>query len=533
MSTYRNKALNFDKERKTRFGSTSSQFGKVGRNVDSESEKPKLAHENFVSRPKVYQQEEPSTSKDIREELDKLTHDEEKHPDKHSFVQRDAHPTVRKAPASTEDELVSQHKPGGAFSKAWTITDHIVIPQVIEPKKSSYIPNYLAANAILVGMERCIDGNEEFKWLCPNYLSLPVRVYYAVVYYLQIMKAKEAAGKLSRSEGSWFRSFKRVYPLESLPIAGPLVPYYSNLVAVLPNDDKYDFIYPTFDVNGGLTIKDGVPKVQPTFYLQPNVLMLTSMLQNFCCYSKSTLNGSSNDTSHYFDDDDVYVPHSFGTEFKFAGIDFPRQLNVATSAVLSNPALDNGTPELRGRLFSVHEYWRKSRCADIVEPNSTCDYDNLGDSLRMKDDFEWFEECISMATVQSKFFSDSVNMSQIPSTGGSEALISAHITGTHEMYKAPTSWYPRNWSTMKATFQTTRADAAPDQFYNAAFALSTATISWLSNGHPIGGFQCGHRLGPYWKNKEFTFQSESAVPVTVRVTTMIRSHFYDSKGNAS
>lgn len=533
MSTFRNKAKNYDETRKVKFGSTNSQFGKVGRNIDSESEKPKLANEIFVERPKVLQSEQLSTSKEIRGELEKLTNDEDKPVDKKNFVNKEPHPTVSKAPATTEDALISQHKPGGAFAKAWTTVDHIVIPQVIESKKSSYTPNYIMGNTILVSMERCLDSNEELKWICPNYFSLPVRIYYAVVYYLQIMKAKEAAGKLPRSEGSWFRAFKRVFPLESLPIAGPLVPYFTNLVAVLPNDDKYDFIYPDFNVSGGLSVNKGSPTVSSTFHLQPNILLLASMLKSFCRKGVNELFALQKDGHHYFNDSGSFIPHRTGEAFEFAGIEFPEILNVDCSMILSNVGMDEELPETAARLKSIYPFWRKSRCGDIPDGDKTCAYDNLGDTLRMKDDFEWFEECVAMATIQCKFFTDSINLSQIPSVGGTEVLITAHLTGANENYVAPTNWYPRHWRLIKASFQTTRADATPDQFYNAMYALSNATISWTSKNVPIGGRQSGHRQGPYWQNKEFTFKSDEAVPVATRIATMIQSHFYDYKGEAS
>lgn len=535
MSTFRNRAMNYDSARKTKFGSTSSQFGKVGRNVDSESEKPKLVNEQFVERPKADQTEQPSTSKEIRGELEKLTNDEDKPVDKSNFSSRDPHPTVRKAPVSTEDELITNHKAGGAFMKVWTTVDHIVIPQVIESKKSSYTPNYIAANAILMGMERCLDSNEELKWICPNYFSLPVRIYYAVVYYLQIMKAKEAAGKLLRSEGSWFRSFKRVFPLESLPIAGPLVPYFSNLVSVLPNDDKYDFIYPEFDPTGGLTLNKGIPITDPRYFLQPNVALLSSLMKLFCSKSSQALFTPDEDDEYdHFSDNGSLIPKTFDDEpFTFCGVDFPKSLNTACSSVLCNIAMDTELPETIEKLKSTHQYWRKSRCVDIPDVDKDCTFDTLGETLRMKDDFEWFEDCVSMATIQCKFFTESANLSQIPSVGGTEALITAHIMTKDRNLKAAKQWYPQNLKSIEATFQTTRADATPGQFYNSMYALSNATISWTTQGQPIGGYQAGHRTGPYWRNKEFTFQSNEAVPVGTRISTMIQSHFYDYKGEAS
>jgi len=533
MSSFRDKVHKYDSERKSRYGGTSSQFGKVGRNIDRESEKPKLATEKFVERPKADQDEQPSTSDEIRSDMNKIENKKETETDKSDFKSQPSHPTVRKAPVSTSDDLISKYEPGGAFLKMWTTVDHISIPPVIQPMKSSFIPNFIMGSVIIRSLEDCLDGNEEIKWICPFYFSLPVRLYYSVVYYLQILKAKESAGKLSTTESTWFRAFKRTFPLETLPVVGPLVPYFSNIVSVLVNDDKYDYVYPTFHANGGLSVDKGSPVVNDTYYIQPNVLMQADFLRQFCNLTAAQLAGQTNGIDDYFSDNLSLIPHRIGSNFTFAGINFPAQLTVATSSALSNVAIDTQLPETKDRCLNIHSYWQRSKAVDIPTSLNTETYEKIGDALKMVGDFEWFESCVYMATIQCKFFSHSTNMSQIPSTGGSEVLCSAHITGQDKDYVDANNWYPRHWRNLKATFQTTRADTGPDQFLNAELTLSTGTISWLTNGHPIGGRQIGHRTGPYWNNREFEYQSNSPIEVGRRVATAIQSQFYDREGKAS
>jgi hypothetical protein len=492
-----------------------------------------LATEKFVDRPKAGQDEQPSTSEEVRDDMKKVENKQETETDKSDFTSRPNPPTVRKAPVATSDDLVSKYEPGGAFLKMWTTVDHISIPPVIKPKKSSYIPNFIMGSIIIRSLEDCLDGNEEMKWICPFYFSLPVRLYYSVVYYLQILKAKESAGKLTAPESTWFRAFKRTFPLETLPVVGPMVPYLSNIVSVLPNDDKYDYIYPTFEINGGLSVEKGVPITHNSFLIQPNVLIEADFLRQFCNLTRAQLTSRTGNNDDYFSDNLSLVPHRIGTDFNFAGINFPAQLTVATSFAMSNVAMDSQLPEVKSRCIEIHPYWQRSKAVDIPTAQTTNSYEKIGEAMRMVDDFEWFESCVYMATIQCKFFSHSTNMSQIPSTGGSEVLVSAHITGIHPEYEAAENWYPRHWRSLKATFQTTRADTGPDQFLNAELALSTGTISWTVNGHPIGGRQIGHRTGPYWENREFEYQLETPAEVGRRVTTSIQSQFYDREGKAS
>jgi len=530
MIEYGNKASN----RNAKSGATKSQFGNVGRNIDFESEKPKLQTHGFAESAKPVEEQRAKESVSIREELDKVEKNEEEKTDRSNFKREDAKPTVRPAPAKTDDELVSKHVAGGVFSKAWTVSDHVTVPEVIEPMRSSFLPNFISATIIIEAMEHCIDGVEELKWISPYYFSLPARIYWAVLFYVQILKAKEAAKKLTKTESTWFRAFKRIYPLESLPVAGPLVPFYANITSVKPNDDKYDFVFPDYIRNLGMSVEKGVPNVTVSFFLQPNLLLITDFLRRYTRLTRANFDETIQaGGERYFNDDGTFVPNRIGEDFTFAGIDYPAALTVATATTLSGQDLDKPLPETKQRLIEIHPYWKRAKVANIPQANTTDAYDNIGASMRMVDDFEWFEDCIEMATTQCKFFSDSINMSQIPATGGTEVLISAHITGRHREYKASVDWYPNHWSNLKSQFRTTRADATYEQFFNAAYALSTATISWTSNNHPIGGRQIGHRVGPYWRNREFQFEQPNDIEVMRRILTMIRSLFFESHGQAS
>jgi len=193
--------------------------------------------------------------------------------------------------------------------------------------------------------------------------------------------------------------------------------------------------------------------------------------------------------------------------------------------------MDKPLPETEFRLKQILPFWKRSRASEIPTPGNDNRYDDIGQALRMATDFDWFEDCVDMANIQCKFFNDSINMSQIPSTGGSEVLISAHVTGKYTSYTAPKTWFPANWRSLKAQFRTTRSDVTYEQIFNAGYALTTATISWTSNRNPIGGRQIGHRTGPYWENRLFQFEQTTDVEVLRRLRTMIRSQFFEAHDN--
>jgi hypothetical protein len=533
----RTKAKEYDralKARQARRGETKTRFGDVGRNIDAESEKPRLREQKFSTAPKTVEEQRAEESVGVRDDLDKIEKDEEKELDVQDFTKGEAKPPVRPAAAKTMAKQVDEYEAAGAFAKAWTISDHVTVPEVIEPKRSHHLPNFIAGTIIVEAIEHCLDGVEELKWISPHYFSLPARIYWCVLFYIQILKAKDAAKKLPKSESTWFRAFKRAFPLESLPVAGPLVPFYTSIAAVTPNDDMYDFIYPTFQVALGLHVIKGEPTVDDAFFLQPNILLMVELLKMFTTMTPTRLQEAwATGEPRFFDDKGNFIPNRIGEKFTFSGINFSETLTARESMVLSSLGLDKPLPETKERLLAILPYWKRAKASDAPATGPDAILANIGDALRMSDDFEWFEDCIEMATTQCKFFSDSINMSQIPSTGGSEILIGAHITGAHLDYEAAVAWFPKNWIHLKSQFRTTRADTTYEHIFNAAYALTTATISWKANGHPIGGRQTGHRVGPYWSNRHFQFAQTADIEVQRRVLTMIRSLFFHSHGDAS
>jgi hypothetical protein len=299
----------------------------------------------------------------------------------------------------------------------------------------------------------------------------------------------------------------------------------------------YDFIYPEYVTNLGVRVEKGRPIVGNSYFIQPNILLTAEFLRTYVNLTSANLDeriqvGTQPGGERYFNDRGDFIPHRIGEAFTFAGVDFPAQLDVACSSLLSGVSLDKSIPEGKDRLKTILRHWNRSKLTGIPAPTASEPYDSIGSAMRMIDDFEWFEDCIEMATIQCKYFSDSINMSQIPATGGSEALIGAHITGRHKKYEPADGWYPDHWSNLCSQFRTTRADTTYEQFFNAGYALTTATISWESNGHPIGGRQVAHRGGPYWDNRLFQYVLDHDIEVMRRVQTMVRSLFFDSKGKA-
>lgn len=438
-------------------------------------------------------------------------------------------------PAAAQVELKS------AFAKCWTIVDDIDIPAVYHDEKSSYFPNSISVFEVLSNMEEILSGNEELRWVSPNYFSLPVRVYYAVIFYVQCLRAKEQAGTLRKSEGSWLRAFFRRYKDTMCPVAGPLVPIFSNIVAVLPDDDQFDYVYPSIPQDAGtyaVVQTTATPPVRTlgvstTHYLFPSVPLVASLLRDFCI--SPTL------TTGKFDSSGAYVPFTLQTGGTFAGVTFAAQSathhNASISQLLSNPAISHPLPEGKERLKEIHGFWKRSKARHVPDISATTAYSPSGpnDLTLLAENLDWFQPCVDMANVQVKFFSDSTNLSAIPTVGGMSSTIVADISFPEQglIPDALDDWYPDVFSSAKAKFSATAAELNLDHKYAAAYALTNATLSWHDvDNHPIGGIDSVYRTGPYWQNTKETFKLEHEVPVMTGIYTMLQTQFYDAHGKA-
>jgi hypothetical protein len=438
------------------------------------------------------------------------------------------------APAAPQTELKS------AFAKCWTIVDDIDIPAVTHDEKSWFLPTIISLFEVLFSMEEILSGNEELRWVSPNYFSLPVRVYYAVIVYVQILRSKEQAGKLSKPEGSWLRAFFRRFKDTSCPVAGPIVPILSNIVACLPDDDQFDFVTPSMPAKGlHSTASDGASpprfttSVSSYNHILPNVPLVASILRTFCT---ATALGTE-----HFDQSGQFVPFTLSTGGNLAGVVFPPHtngtVNRMVSKLLNNPTIAHPLPEGKERLKEIHGFWKRSKARHIPDLPANTVYDPTGpsDITLLIDDFDWFQPCVDMATIQIKFFSDSTNISAIPTIGGMSSLVLSYLS-FKDKETIPNSideWYPDNFSSTKARFDSTAADLQLDHKYEAAYALTNSVLEWKdTNGQPIGSKASSARDGPYWDNEKYTYKLDHPRQIMTGIHSMIQTQFYNAHGNA-
>lgn len=442
--------------------------------------------------------------------------------------------TANEAPATTELR--------SAFSKCWTTVDDFDIPPVTFYDKSSYTPFGFNLFQVLFAMEDVLNGNDELRWISPMYFSLPVRVYYAIIFYVQILRAKDASGTLSKPDSSFLRAFLRRFKDTSCVIAGPLVPIFTNITSCLPDDKQFDTVYPSLPTRGTYHVshegtgdaKRKVLNVDPLHHVLPSVPLVGSLLRLFC--TSQNIDHLINEFGEF-----VPVPNDGGD---FAGIRFPAksandQWNNEYAQVLFNPAMMRPLPESDFRLREIHPHWRRSGVRFFPDISTTNPFTPEGPSghTQLVDNFNWFEMCIDMAAIQAKFFTDSTNLSHIPIVGGRSTLVVAdiHVYDPHtnrEIERPATAngWYPDAFTLVKAGFTSYTPVLHQDDIYNSVFSLTNAFINWKTSANSeIGSRDAGHRSGPYWDNQKKTFEMAHPREVSTGLFNLVQTLFYTAR----
>jgi len=478
----------------------------------------------------------------LRNEEKQIENDQEKDVvDKNSFTPAKPSGNAMVPTITTSAQPAAEQGLKAAFSKCWTTVSTIQIPKLSYDHKSSFTPISISMCETIFTMEELITGNDELRWINPNYFSLPVRVYYSCIFMVQTLRSKEQAGKITKSEGTWLRAFFRRFKDTSCPIAGPLIPIFSNIVSSLPDDNQFDYVYPTIPVKGTYSSDPakGGPKsnvtIHSTHFIIPSIPLIGDMLYQFCRKKKI-----SDDN---FDEQGNYVPFRLSSGGTIGGVRFPalqngNSLDRSLSQLLLNPILSQPLPESKNRLKEIHLFYSRSRATGFPTPDPDDGFNptNPSDFTLLGEELDWFQICVDMATTQAKFFTNSTNLSTIPTVGGQSSVVQVNLDFGKKFNQIPTTldnWFPDIYRNVKASFRSTTATLELDHTYEAAFALTNGKIPWKDkDGNQIGSRASGLRDGPYWDNRKFNFMLNYPTPVMTGLYSMMQSHFYEAHGNA-
>lgn len=375
-------------------------------------------------------------------------------------------------------------------------TSHVLDPDVLE-NTNEWTPNALAMFEILSQTRMLSADHRDIVKRFPQYLDYATMIYYCYLFYIQILRARRSANVLTGEESRVLRRFERDFKPESLPIAGPLVPFFTSLVSTQIDDEQFSWVAPRIvpGLHAAGTTLRAPDFTNGQLYLQPALPHLVSIL----AYATSRhmdqaeitrTHPAPNPDSVHWNDEDNFVPYNFTANHRAAalwGINFNNDPAVALAPhdrLFSASGMTYPFVTDEQSLLAARKSWMNSNfnqlkvipcqygaALNIAAPGYSHDgltsLAGLDRFLLMQKDTSstFFEKLIENAAIHARCFKGNQNLSQIPTVGGSETLVLC----TYQLNAVPNvyantdvditvnnkvTWYRNPFTDLRATFNT-------------------------------------------------------------------------------
>nr|QLC36765.1 capsid protein [Sarcosphaera coronaria partitivirus] len=436
-----------------------------------------------------------------------------------------------------------------SYRKFWHREIGYSLDPVYNSDYNEWTPNAEALFAAMRQSHHLVDQNRTITKNHPEYCDYSVACYYSIIFYMQILRARKAAGKLTGNDSSLLRRFDRSYPEESLPIAEPFYPILSSIVSTQMEDSKYDWTVPRIATENFRQTMAHFTNENGSCYLQPQVPYMLGILRHAFSNIHNTANhrytdSDANGNPIYFDDEGRYIPIRIGTtQISPFGLNMTRGtapaanfhgMSVFSACGTSYPfymgvdEIGFAYPRWQRSTFMTLNFHGSTANNGITITTGTQPINDLEHFLMMPktSDLAWFEELVNQAAVHARFWKKEFNMSDLPTTGGNETLIlsrfkrtdpnNAQVAANYNSVRLDVdetnfNWYPTHFERMTAAFACTRADIQRSEELQALSFATNATlpIATTNAGNVLVGETHGdgaHRRGAFWTNKEWTYE---------------------------
>jgi len=417
------------------------------------------------------------------------------------------------------------------FENYWSLETSFDLEEVTHEKPNYWTPNALALFEALRVSQRFTVASRIINKHHPEYLEYGVACYYAVIFHYQILRAREAANRLTGEESTFLRRFRRKFPEENLPIAGHLFPILSSVVSVLLPDPKYNWIAPQAapDLIGTSThpnVSDMITRHRGGPFLQPSIPMMLAILRHAIRVARD---GSLTDGTHY-DENDYYVTDTlnaaadtriFSNTFRLNQV-AAQEKNCIFNFIGVNHPFD-ADPE---QLVQASKHWSRSSFADLsLDPTHATDEISIKDiemffAMPKTQSMDWFSQLVNQATTHARFFSDIRNVSDLPTTGGNEVLIDtimrtnaadgtavSHTTRGLGLILNATAkpWRSDLLRKPIAGFRSSRSAVQRAQVLQALAFGTNASLPITIDANHVGS-GVSHRTGKFWEEENWNLE---------------------------
>lgn len=410
------------------------------------------------------------------------------------------------------------------------------------PRVNHYTPNAIGLFRLLEAAEDRINYSKHIQVHEPNYIPYAVKVYYAIMFYMQLLEARKTAGDASGFEVSLLKRFHAKYSRESLPCAEIVYAYFNTIVSTELADIKYDWIVP--QVADGMFQADfgATDTTTGSIYLQPQVPHMIAILNSFI-YQTNVQANYRGDTYTPNTAQHPAVPNNhtaFGFDYDTQAIgNAQNQMNKAIFAAcgVSTPVkFGNGNYPQAQQFARDTDFAYQIRV--LANPNNTDlpqanhanarqrDFSDIDNFLQMPktSNLKWFEFIRQQAVIHARFFDTVYHFSDVQSVGGLETAVLCQFKIEDQLRAAPhaektlfyastnlgltgqhlvPSWNPRPFRDITASFATNRSGLKRNEELQALTYGTNATLPiWPdASAAPLQTLELAN--GKLWLNKEW------------------------------
>lgn len=396
------------------------------RSFDAESRKPRVTTRRMFTKPPPNPEDTDESDDFIESDVD-LQLEQQVNIDVKDDTRKN--PLKEKTPRKKEDKDTARqeaiHSKAESESAEHLISSaphmimrsavyHMRTAPITFPQTSTYVPSFYMYFFALNSAHQIVHENTYLKYISPQYITIASTLYYAILGYFQILRAKVVAGIITRPESQSLRRFEREFPFESLPIMSPLIMFFQNLGAVKLADPMYSWICPTIPETIGTNANETGIFSRSADIMLPNVPALIRFLHEI---------GTANDIPAITNQEHKLAPASaVAGNTNFFGINLAAgQHNTAVNQRLSYSAGWLEPPEIPDTL-DIKLIRRIGRW-NLPNLSSATDLRSIGQFLQTDGNMEWFKNLINQCVDEAKFFKGSTNFAAINPTSGLSSLV--------------------------------------------------------------------------------------------------------------
>ncbi|AYV61426.1 coat protein [Rhizoctonia oryzae-sativae partitivirus 1] len=367
-------------------------------------------------------------------------------------------------------------------------------------KLSSYYPSALMMDYIVHVINEHLVDHFYFKRYCPDYHPYILRLYFGILFYIQVMRAMLDVKTLPDDQHQFLVQFLEIYPPSRLPIPGPLVTYFKTLCSSQPEILQYGKVYPAIpSAPGPITRSAFVNSDSAVSIVQPNIPGILALLYD--------LNSLISADPAVYPKKGKHIPVT-DKAVTFGHHAFPAQATRTdtekwslVSSGLQYPC--EADAKLNDGFAERYENF------DLPATDASDDLRNIANFLSLNKSRSWFSQVRDVADAVSAYTVGSGTLADCSPTGIVANQIQVQYLTPSTLPTAPTQIADKK-SLFPFSYRMTTTMRTPPTLAEALAASAQTNVRMFPTHPFLGEFgNSDHRTGKFWDIRPIESSSSS------------------------